>query len=118
MRKAEELNRTMGCIGKILGAVLTVISVVAAAFTGGASLALAAIGVALMVADEVVKATTGVSFMEEALKPLMDKVLKPLMDLLGKAITKALESMGWTRKPPSWPVPSSARCWPRWPWSR
>ncbi|KMN83006.1 invasin B [Chromobacterium alkanivorans] len=98
VRKAEELNRTMGCIGKILGAVLTVISVVAAAFTGGASLALAAVGVALMVADEVVKATTGVSFMEEALKPLMDKVLKPLMDLIGKAITKALESMGVDKK--------------------
>ena len=98
VRKAEELNRTMGCIGKILGALLTVVSVVAAAFTGGASLALAAVGVALMVADEVVKATTGVSFMEEALKPLMDKVLKPLMDLIGKAITKALESMGVDKK--------------------
>ncbi|OHX19923.1 type III secretion system needle tip complex protein [Chromobacterium sphagni] len=98
VRKAEELNRTMGCIGKILGAVLTVVSVVAAAFTGGASLALAAVGVALMVADEVVKATTGVSFMEEALKPLMDKVLKPLMDLLGKAIAKALEGMGVDKK--------------------
>ncbi|AUH51329.1 pathogenicity island 1 effector protein SipB [Chromobacterium sp. ATCC 53434] len=98
VRKAEELNRTMGCIGKILGAVLTVVSVVAAAFTGGASLALAAIGVALMVADEVVKATTGVSFMEEALKPLMDKVLKPLMDLIGKAITKALEGLGVDKK--------------------
>ncbi|PTU64802.1 pathogenicity island 1 effector protein SipB [Chromobacterium sp. Panama] len=98
VRKAEELNRIMGCIGKILGAVLTVISVVAAVFTGGASLALAAVGVALMVADEVVKATTGVSFMEEAFKPLMDTVLKPLMDLIGKAITKALESMGVDKK--------------------
>ncbi|WP_434654226.1 type III secretion system needle tip complex protein [Chromobacterium violaceum] len=98
VRKAEELNRTMGCIGKILGALLTVVSVVAAAFTGGASLALAAVGVALMVADEVVKAATGVSFMQEALKPLMDKVLKPLMDLIGKAITKALEGMGVDKK--------------------
>ncbi|KUM05622.1 type III secretion system needle tip complex protein [Chromobacterium subtsugae] len=98
VRKAEELNRVMGCVGKILGALLTVVSVVAAAFTGGASLALAAVGVALMVADEVVKATTGVSFMEEALKPLMEKVLKPLMELIGKALSKALESMGVDKK--------------------
>ncbi|MBM2885037.1 type III secretion system needle tip complex protein [Chromobacterium phragmitis] len=98
VRKAEELNRIMGCIGKILGALLTIVSVVAAAFTGGASLALAAVGVALMVADEIVKATTGVSFIQEALKPLMEHVLKPLMELIGKAISKALEAMGVDKK--------------------
>ncbi|SUG71798.1 pathogenicity island 1 effector protein [Salmonella enterica subsp. enterica] len=43
-RKAEETNRIMGCIGKVLGALLTIVSVVAAVFTGGASLALAAVG--------------------------------------------------------------------------
>ncbi len=41
-RKAEETNRIMGCIGKVLGALLTIVSVVAAVFTGGASLALSA----------------------------------------------------------------------------
>ena len=94
VRKAEELNRTMGCVGKILGALLTVVSVVAAAFTGGASLAIAAVGIALMAADQVVKATTGVSFIEEALKPLMDNILKPLMEMIGKAISSALQSFG------------------------
>ncbi|KVT72960.1 type III secretion system translocon subunit SctE [Burkholderia ubonensis] len=98
VRKAEELNRVMGCIGKILGALLTIVSVVAAAFTGGASLALAAVGVALMVADQIVKAATGVSFMQEALKPLMENVLKPLMELISKAITKALEAVGVDKK--------------------
>lgn len=58
-RKAEETNRIMGCIGKVLGALLTIVSVVAAVFTGGASLALAAVGLAVMVADEIVKAATG-----------------------------------------------------------
>ncbi|ENE9986686.1 SPI-1 type III secretion system needle tip complex protein SipB, partial [Salmonella enterica subsp. enterica serovar Newport] len=53
-RKAEETNRIMGCIGKVLGALLTIVSVVAAVFTGGASLALAAVGLAVMVADEIV----------------------------------------------------------------
>ncbi len=52
-RKAEETNRIMGCIGKVLGALLTIVSVVAAVFTGGASLALAAVGLAVMVADEI-----------------------------------------------------------------
>ncbi|AXE33377.1 type III secretion system translocon subunit SctE [Chromobacterium phragmitis] len=94
VRKSEELNRVMGCVGKILGALLTVVSVVAAAFTGGASLALAAVGVALMVADQVGKAITGVSFMEEAMKPLMEKVIQPLMELISKGLTKALEAFG------------------------
>jgi invasin B len=98
VRKAEALNRAMGCLGKILGAVLTVVSVVGAVFSGGASLALAAVGVALMIADEVGKAITGTSFMQEALKPLMEKVLQPLMAMIGKAIANALEAAGVDKK--------------------
>ncbi|EAA7437893.1 SPI-1 type III secretion system needle tip complex protein SipB [Salmonella enterica subsp. enterica] len=97
-RKAEETNRIMGCIGKVLGALLTIVSVVAAVFTGGASLALAAVGLAVMVADEIVKAATGVSFIQQALNPIMEHVLKPLMELIGKAITKALEGLGVDKK--------------------
>ncbi|WMI97552.1 type III secretion system translocon subunit SctE [Pseudomonas chlororaphis subsp. aurantiaca] len=93
VRKAEEANKTMGCIGKILGAVLMVISVAAAAFTGGASLVLAGVGVALMGADMLVKELTGVSFMEQAMKPLMDAI-GPLMEQLGKAISGVLKDMG------------------------
>ena len=59
VRKAEEANKKMGCIGKILGAVLTVVSVVGAVFTGGASLAIAAVGIALMAGDMIGKAITG-----------------------------------------------------------
>lgn len=88
----------MGCIGKVLGALLTIVSVVAAVFTGGASLALAAVGLAVMVADEIVKAATGVSFIQQALNPIMEHVLKPLMELIGKAITKALEGLGVDKK--------------------
>lgn len=97
-QKAEEVNRIMGCVGKIVGALLTIASVVGAIFSGGASLALAAVGLALMVADEVVKATTGVSFMQQALNPIMENILKPIMDAIGKAITKALEGMGVDEK--------------------
>lgn len=94
VRKSEELNRVMGCVGKILGALLTIVSVVAAVFTGGTSLALAAVGLALMVADEMCQAFAGFSFIQEALKPLMENVLKPLMELIGKAISKELEAHG------------------------
>ncbi|ECG8591041.1 type III secretion system needle tip complex protein [Salmonella enterica subsp. salamae] len=97
-RKAEETNRIMGCIGKVLGALLTIVSVIGAIFTGGASLALAAVGLAVMVADEIVKAATGVSFIQQALNPIMEHVLKPLMELIGKAITKALEGLGVDKK--------------------
>jgi len=91
--KAERLNKAMGCIGKVLGGLLTVISVVGAVFTGGASLALAAVGVALMAGDMIGKAITGVSFMEQAMKPLMDHVLAPLIKELGKAASWALSKI-------------------------
>ncbi len=91
--KAERLNKAMGCIGKVLGGLLTVISVVGAVFTGGASLALAAVGVALMAGDMIGKAITGTSFMEQAMKPLMDQVLAPLVKELGKAASWALSKV-------------------------
>lgn len=94
VRKAEAASKTAGCIGKILGAVLTVVSVVGAAFTGGASLALAAVGVALMGADMLVKQLTGVSFMEQAMKPLMDNILGPMIQAIGKGIADLLKKAG------------------------
>jgi len=94
VRKAEAASKTMGCIGKVLGAVLTVVSVVGAAFTGGASLALAAAGVALMGADMLVKQSTGVSFMEQAMKPLMDNILNPMIQSIGKEIADRLKKAG------------------------
>ncbi len=94
MRKAAELNSTMGCIGKVLGGLITAISVIGAVFTGGASLALAAVGVTLMVADEICKELTGTSFMEEAMKPLMEEVIQPLIAAISQMITGALKSMG------------------------
>lgn len=97
VRKAEAASKTMGCIGKIMGAVLMVVGVVAAAFTGGASLAIAAVGVAVMAADMIVKELTGVSFMEQAMKPLMD-LLGPLIQHLGKEIAALLKKFGVDEK--------------------
>jgi invasin B len=93
-RKSEQMQTAMGCLGKILGAIVTVFSVVAAAFTGGASLAIAGVGLALFAADQIDQAVTGTSFISEALQPLMDHVLKPLMNFLADTVTKALEAFG------------------------
>ena len=98
VQKAEEVNKVMGCVGKIVGALLTIASIVGAVFTGGASLALAAAGVALMVADEVVKAATGTSFIQQALNPIMEHILKPLMEAIGKALSDVLSALGVDKK--------------------
>ncbi len=94
VRKAEVLNKAMGCVGKILGGLITALSIVGAVFSGGASLVFAAVGLALMVGDAIGKAATGVSFMEKALSPLMENIIKPLVDALSKGIAKMLERLG------------------------
>ncbi len=94
VRKAEEMQKTMGCLGKVLGWLITAVSFVAAAFTGGASLALAAVGLALAIGDEINQAVTGNSFIADAMQPIMDAVVKPLMELFGKIFAGILESMG------------------------
>lgn len=96
--KAEEMQKTMGCIGKIIGWIITVVSVAAAAFTGGASLALAGIGLALAIGDEIGQAITGKSFMQEAmgaiLDPIMKAVIQPLMQFYANLFSKVLEGLG------------------------
>jgi len=94
VRKSEEMQKVMGCIGKILGWVITAVSFAAAIFTGGASLAFAAVGLALAIGDEINQAVNGVSFMSQAMKPLMDAIVQPLMELLGSVYAKILESFG------------------------
>ncbi|WP_256350166.1 type III secretion system translocon subunit SctE [Enterobacter sp. ENT03] len=93
--KSRQMQETMGCIGKIIGAIVTIVSVVAAVFSGGASIALAAIGIAMMVADTVYQKVTGnESFIAAALKPIMEHVLMPIIQLITDAISKVLETFG------------------------
>lgn len=94
VRKSEEMQKTMGCIGKIVGWVITVVSVAAAAFTGGASLALAAVGLALAIGDEINQAVNGNSFMADAMQPLMDAIIKPMMETIGDLFTSILLAVG------------------------
>jgi|SRR5471030_248982 len=93
-RKAEAAAKAMGCIGKMVGALMTVGFVVSGVVTGGASLALVAVGIALMAGDMGGKAITGTSFMDQALKPLMDHVLSPIINALGNVASSALEKAG------------------------
>ncbi|AHM72797.1 type III secretion system translocon subunit SctE [Yersinia hibernica] len=94
VRKAEEMQKTMGCIGKVLGWIVTAVSFAAAAFTGGASLALAAVGLALAIGDEISQAVSGRSFMADAMQPLMDAIVKPLMEMMGKMFSAILQAYG------------------------
>jgi len=93
-KKQEAMSKKVNCAMKILGALITAVSVVSAVFTGGTSLALAAVGLAMMAADAVTKAVTGTSLTERVMQPLMEHVLKPLIDALGNLMTGLLEACG------------------------
>lgn len=94
VRKSEELQKTMGCVGKTLGWIITTVSLAAAIFTGGASLAFAAVGLALTMGDEINQAVNGESFIAQALQPLIDGVVQPLIETLGQSFAAILESLG------------------------
>ncbi|WP_164273856.1 type III secretion system translocon subunit SctE [Stenotrophomonas sp. B1-1] len=89
LAKAASTSKWLGCIGKIIGWVVTVVSVVAAPFTGGLSMALAGVGLTLMVTEEV----TGFSVLGAALQPVIQLVVK-LVQELTKVFASLLESMG------------------------
>lgn len=89
LAKAASTSKWLGCIGKIVGWVVTVVSVVAAPFTGGASMALAGIGLALAVSEEI----TGFSVLGAVLQPVINLVVK-LVKELTQVFGSLLESMG------------------------
>jgi len=94
VRKAEAAAETMGCIGKVVGILVMIGSVIALPFTGGASAVLLGVGIALTATDMIAKEITGVSFMEQAMKPLMDEVLGPMIQAVGKGISEMLQQQG------------------------
>lgn len=93
LRKAEEARKWAAIGGKILGWLAAVAGVVGAIFTGGASLALAAVGIALLAADEIVQATGGQSFMDKIMQPIMDQVMK-LVEFVADIASKLLKELG------------------------
>ncbi|AHB08718.1 type III secretion system translocon subunit SctE [Pandoraea pnomenusa] len=93
VEKAGFLGKLFGVIGKVVGAVLAVVGVLGAVFTGGASMAMTVVGVALL-ADSVIGAATGFSVVSEALKPVMTHIVQPLASLIGDGISGLLEKAG------------------------
>ncbi|WP_313456208.1 type III secretion system translocon subunit SctE [Stenotrophomonas sp.] len=88
LEKAEQAQKKMGCIGKIVGWVITVVAVVAAPFTGGASMALAGIGLALAIGQEF-----GFDPLGKVLEPIMKLVMK-LVQEVAKVVSSALKALG------------------------
>ncbi|HGJ5854812.1 type III secretion system translocon subunit SctE [Arsenophonus nasoniae] len=76
IRKAEEARKWMAIGSQIFSWLIAAVGVVAAAFTGGASLALAAVGIALLAADTICQAAGGGSFMNKALAPVGEAMMK------------------------------------------
>lgn len=94
VRKAEALQKTMGCIGKIVGAILTVATIAAGVLTANPVLiAVGVIGAAIMISDAAVQSATGVSFMAEAMKPLTT-VMQEAIKLFTEIYTKLLVAFG------------------------
>ena len=86
LAKAEAAQKKMGCIGKIIGWVVTVVAVVAAPFTGGASMVLAGIGLALAIGEEL-----GLNIMGKIMEPIMKLVMelvKAVGNVMGDVLTK------------------------------
>lgn len=86
--KAEATQKKMGCIGKLVGWVLTVVAVVAAPFTGGGSMVLAGIGLALAIGEEL-----GLDIMGKLLQPVMNLVMK-LVKTVGGVLGSLLDKLG------------------------
>lgn len=95
--KAAKVSWWTNLFSKIAGAVLTVVGVVAAAFTGGASLILAGVGLALFVADSIAEAITGKSITGQILGPVM-KFIVDMVKKLADVITDALIKAGMDEK--------------------
>ncbi|CAH0214346.1 type III secretion system translocon subunit SctE [Pseudomonas brassicacearum] len=94
VRKAEALQKTMGCIGKIIGAILTIATIAAGVLTANPVLiAVGVVGAAVAVADSVIQDKTGVSFMGEVMKPLTT-VMQEAIKLFTELYTKLLIDLG------------------------
>lgn len=90
VRKAEEAEKTSGCIGKILGGLAIAIGAITTIF-GGGGLALMAVGIGLMAADAITEAITGESLTGMIMNPIMEYVINPLMNIVGDIITKLID---------------------------
>ncbi|WP_168386296.1 type III secretion system translocon subunit SctE [Erwinia amylovora] len=90
LRKAEDLQKTMGCIGKVLGWVITTVCMGTAIFTGGSSMILGMVMLAIMAGDEIDQRLNNHSFIQDGMQPIMENIVQPLMKLYAEAYTAIL----------------------------
>ncbi|CAM3854295.1 type III secretion system translocon subunit SctE [Serratia silvae] len=90
VRKAEEAQKTAGCIGKVLGGLAIAIGAITSIF-GGAGVALMAVGIGLMAADAITEAVTGKSLTSMVMDPLMEYVISPLMNVVRDIVSAVLD---------------------------
>lgn len=90
LERAARSQKILGWVCKLLTWVMTIVSVVSAVFTGGASLAIAVAMASVTIADQIVEATTGTSPIASA----VNAVFTPIVAKLGEQISKALEALG------------------------
>ena len=86
IEKAERAQKKMGCIGKIIGWIVTVVAVALAPFSGGASLAVAVTMFAIAVADE-----CGAGIMNTLMTPVIDAIMT-VVKAVAVAVSVALGS--------------------------
>ncbi|MFZ4215165.1 type III secretion system translocon subunit SctE [Pantoea endophytica] len=94
IRKAEESSKIKNCISKIIGFVVSAVSIALTVVSGGLASPLAAIVLGITLADMAATAITGQSFLAKALSPLMNHVIMPLMQAMGKIVDFLLEKTG------------------------
>ncbi|EGY29099.1 Secretion system effector C (SseC) like family protein [Candidatus Regiella insecticola 5.15] len=92
--KAAKLGKIGTCIAKVLTYLIVAVSVIGAVFTAGASLAIAAIGIALLVTDSVMEAAGVESLSSRMMSPLMTEVIQPAIKWLTEAFVKILKETG------------------------
>ncbi|WP_339057187.1 type III secretion system translocon subunit SctE [Candidatus Regiella endosymbiont of Tuberolachnus salignus] len=92
--KAAKLGKIGTCIAKVLTYLIVAVSVIGAVFTAGASLAVAAIGIALLVTDSAMEAAGMESLSSRMMSPLMTEVVQPAIKWLTKMFVKMLKETG------------------------
>lgn len=97
---AAKMSKIAGLVGKILGGIVMLVGAVVAVagvITGGLAsiggVALFAVGLALTTGDMLTQHFTGVSFMAEAMKPVMDNVIMPAVEWVVEQVTAILQAL-------------------------
>ncbi|AUX72545.1 type III secretion system translocon subunit SctE [Erwinia pyrifoliae] len=79
VRKAEDLQNSMGLASKIFGWVASFLCFAASALTGGATFVLGVALLGVMAVDEGYRGITGYSFIQEGMEPFMEYIVQPLI---------------------------------------